>query len=78
MAVGKDTKYRGKTLEELKALDIREFARYVDSRARRTILRQDNIIQRFLKKCKKYGEFRIKNYVKKEIICIISLFLIIK
>lgn len=32
-------KYRGKTLEELQALDLKEFAKLVKSRARRTLLR---------------------------------------
>jgi len=34
--------YRGKTLEELQALDLKEFAKLVTSRARRTLLRGRN------------------------------------
>ena len=32
--------YRGKTIEELKKLDVREFAKYLTSRQRRFALRQ--------------------------------------
>ena len=49
----KEFTYRGKTLEELKALDVREFSKYVPSRARRTILRQFNEIEDFVNRCKK-------------------------
>ncbi len=48
--------FRGKTLDELKELDIREFARYVKSREKRTILRNFDVIERFVKKCKKCQE----------------------
>ena len=45
--------YRGKTLEELRALDIREFARYLKSRDRRHVLRQFATIEKFIARCKK-------------------------
>jgi small subunit ribosomal protein S19 len=35
----KEFKYRGKSLEELQALDVREFAKMLKSRKRRTVLR---------------------------------------
>ena len=35
----KEFKFKGKTVDELKTLDVREFARLVGSRQRRTILR---------------------------------------
>ncbi len=44
----KEIKYKGKTMEELKALDTREFAKYVGSRERRTILRQFREIEDFV------------------------------
>ena len=44
----KELLYKGKTMEELKALETREFANYVDSRARRTILRQFREIENFV------------------------------
>lgn len=49
----KDFSYRGKTVEELKALDTREFAKLVKSRTRRAILRQTASIEKFITKCEK-------------------------
>src|SRR3989344_2286158 len=49
----KEFTFRGKTLNELKSLDIREFAKFLDSRARRSVLRNSDVIQRFLRKCNK-------------------------
>jgi len=43
--------YRGLNAEKLKGLDTREFSRLVKSRERRTILRNFNVIERFVKKC---------------------------
>lgn len=50
--MAKDFTYRGKTLEELKQMDTREFAKLVKSRSRRTILRQFNEIEKFVIKCR--------------------------
>ena len=44
--------YRGKTVEELKKLDIREFAKLSRSRQRRTILRQFQKIEDFVNRAK--------------------------
>ena len=52
----KETRYRGKTLEELKTLDVREFAKYVKSRSRRTILRHFREIEDFVSRAKKKAE----------------------
>jgi small subunit ribosomal protein S19 len=49
----KDFTYRGKTMEQLKLLDIREFARLLKSNEKRTILRQHNEIQKFIMRCQK-------------------------
>ena len=49
----KETLYKGKTLEELKTLETREFADYVESRARRTILRQFREIENFVSRANK-------------------------
>ncbi len=49
----KEETYRGKKIEELKQMDIREFAKYLTSRARRSVLRNFQEIEEFLKKCKK-------------------------
>jgi len=50
--MAKEFTYRGKTLEELKKLDIREFAKLVRARERRTILRQFNEIEKFVNRSK--------------------------
>lgn len=49
----KEITYRGKSIEELKQLDLREFAKFLPSRERRSVLRQTGIIEKFLKSCEK-------------------------
>ena len=49
----KEFTYRGKTIEELKKLDVREFAKYLRSRQRRNVLRQFQKIEDFVSKAKK-------------------------
>lgn len=49
----KEKKYRGKTIEELKTLDVREIAKYLPSRSRRSVLRNFNVIEKFIKECEK-------------------------
>jgi len=48
----KEFTYRGKTLEELKKLDVREFAKYLRSRQRRNVLRQFQKIENFVSSAK--------------------------
>ena len=48
----KEFTYRGLTIEELKKLDVREFAKYLKSRQRRTILRQFQEIEKFINNAK--------------------------
>ncbi len=48
----KEFTYRGKKIEELKSLDVREFAKYLKSRARRTVLRQFHEIEKFINRAK--------------------------
>ena len=55
----KEFTYRGKTLEELKKLDIREFAKLLKSNEKRTALRQSDEIQKFLIKCNKKLTIRL-------------------
>ena len=45
--------FRGKTIEELKSLDTREFAKFLKARQRRTVLRQFDVIEKFVSKCEK-------------------------
>lgn len=49
----KEFTYRGNSLEELKKMDIREFAKLLKSNERRTILRQYDKIQKFVIRCDK-------------------------
>ena len=49
----KEFSYRGKTLEELKEMDIREFARLLKSNEKRSVLRQYNELQKFIIRCDK-------------------------
>ena len=58
----KEFKFRGKTLEELKALDVREFAKLLRSRQRRTVLRQFQKIEEFVKRAK--GKLSKKKPIK--------------
>jgi len=48
----KEFKFRGKTIEELKTLDVREFAKYLRSRQRRSVLRQFHEIENFVNRAK--------------------------
>jgi small subunit ribosomal protein S19 len=45
--------FKGKKLEELKALEVREFSKYLKSRPRRAILRQFQEIENFVNRAKK-------------------------
>jgi small subunit ribosomal protein S19 len=45
--------FRGKSLEELKTLDVREFAKYLKSRERRLALRQFQKIENFVSRAQK-------------------------
>lgn len=49
----KDYFYRGKNVEELKTLDVREVAKYLDARARRSVLRNFDKIEKFIKRSQK-------------------------
>lgn len=48
--------YRGKTIEELKTLDVREFAKYLKSKQRRVALRQFQAIEDFVSRAKKKAD----------------------
>lgn len=48
----KEFTYKGKTIEELKVLDVREFAKYLKSRQRRSVLRQFQEIEKFINRAK--------------------------
>lgn len=44
--------YKGKTIDELKTLDVREFAKLLPSRQRRTVLRNFQNIENFISRSK--------------------------
>lgn len=49
----KEFSYRGKSIEELKEMNIREFAKLLKSNPRRAVLRQTDEIERFVSRSKK-------------------------
>jgi small subunit ribosomal protein S19 len=49
----KQIKFRGKNLDELKTLSVREFAKYVKSNERRSILRQFQELEEFINLAKR-------------------------
>jgi len=49
----KEFTFRGKNIEELKKLNVREFSAFVTSRQRRSILHQFNDIENFITRAKK-------------------------
>ena len=48
--------FRGKTIEELKNLEVREFAKYLESRSKRALLRQFQNVEDFVSRAKKKME----------------------
>jgi len=56
----KELLYRGKTLDELKALDVREVAKFLPSRSRRTLLRNFAETEKFIQRCEKKLERKKK------------------
>jgi small subunit ribosomal protein S19 len=64
MVEKKQFTYRGKTLDELKQLDIREFAKYLRARERRSVMKNFDVIERFLKKCKKREGKTIRTHMR--------------
>src|SRR3989344_5203477 len=49
----KEFTYRGKGMEELKKLDVREFAKLLKANEKRSALRQHNELHNFILKCNK-------------------------
>lgn len=67
---GKEILYRGKSLEYLKSLDVREAAKFLPSRSRRSVLRNFDKIELFLKRCeeKTKRNKKIKTHIRELII----------
>jgi small subunit ribosomal protein S19 len=51
----KDKFFRGRNVEELKAVDTREFAKLVPSRERRTLLRNYDVVEAFVRRLEEKG-----------------------
>lgn len=49
----KEFTFRGKTMEELKQINIREFAKLLKSNERRSVLRQSEELEKFVLRCNK-------------------------
>jgi len=66
----KEFLYRGKNLDFLKGLDVRELAKYLPSTPRRYILRNFDVVEKFLKKCEKKAQKkkRIKTHIRELVI----------
>lgn len=63
--------FKGKSIDELKNMNLREFAQFLTSRERRTILRQNEAIEKFLKRCdKKNSKNKIIRTHERELIIV--------
>jgi small subunit ribosomal protein S19 len=62
--------YRGKTIEELKELSVREFTKFLDSKERRYVLRNFQEVEKFLNSCKEKIQKNkpIKTHIREMII----------
>jgi small subunit ribosomal protein S19 len=49
----KEVFYRGQNVEELKKLGVRESAKYLPARSRRSVLRKFDVIEAFIKRCER-------------------------
>lgn len=47
----KEKRFRGKSLEELQRLDVRESAKYLSARSKRSVLRNFQDVEKFIKNC---------------------------
>jgi len=66
----KEVFYRGINLDELKKLDVREVAKYLPSRSRRSVLRHFDLIEKFVLRCeeKVAKKKKIKTHLRDMII----------
>ncbi len=49
----KEQFYKGQKLEHLKTLDVRETAKYLPARSRRSVLRHFDVVENFVKNCER-------------------------
>ncbi len=65
----KELKFKGQNLEHLQSLDVREAAKYLPSRSRRSVLRNFDIIEKFIRRCEiKVGKNKKIKTHKRDII----------
>lgn len=66
----KDLTYRGKPLDYLKELDVREVAQFLPARSRRTLLRNFDVTEKFVKRCerKENKNKKIKTHLRDMVI----------
>ena len=66
----KEEKYRGKQLELLKSMDVRESAKYLTARSRRSVLRNFDVIEKFIHSCeeKESKKSRIRTHLRDMVI----------
>lgn len=66
----KKFKYRGKDIEELKAMDTREVTKYLPARSRRSVLRNFQQVENFVARCKKKNTKgkKIRTHLRKMIV----------
>lgn len=63
----KELKFKGKTLEELQALDVREFAKLLNSRQKRSVLRNFQKHENFVKRANAQiakGKNSVKTHIR--------------
>jgi small subunit ribosomal protein S19 len=58
----KESTFRGKTLEELKNLDVREFAKLLSSNRKRNVLRNFQVHENFISRIKMKNKKSIKTH----------------
>ncbi len=65
----KELKFKGQNLELLQSLDVREAAKYLPSRSRRSVLRNFDVIEKFIRRCEiKVGKNKKIKTHKRDII----------
>jgi len=52
----RELKYRGQDIEALKAMDVREVAKFLPARSRRSLMRHFDVVENFIKRCQKKQE----------------------
>jgi len=64
--MAKEFLFRGKSIAELEKLDTREFAKFLKTRQRRAVLRQFDVIEKFISRCEEKSKMKktIKTHLR--------------